>query len=282
MNRSADTYDENAVIQRKMAHRLLLDLKERIPDAEHILEWGCGTGYFTQLLADHYPRARITAVDLSDRMIESAREKVTPEGRIRFMVGDDEEGWLRESAPFDLICSCAALHWLENAEGTIHRWTEALAQGGWMVAAAYGPDTLSELHFLFRQVEEDLGVPMYRHGHHFPPARVWRERLEEAGLTDIGVSEWWHRLEFENCRHLLDSLKATGESYSEARHTPVVDRLVLERVMKKYNRAYRLRGKVYATWHVVQWSARKECYAHSLRLAHSSCNTMKPENFGWK
>jgi malonyl-CoA O-methyltransferase len=171
------------------------------------------------------------------------------------------------------------LHWLENAEGTIHRWTEALAQGGWMVAAAYGPDTLSELHFLFRQVEEDLGVPMYRHGHHFPPARVWRERLEEAGLTDIGVSEWWHRLEFENCRHLLDSLKATGESYSEARHTPVVDRLVLERVMKKYDRAYRLRCKVYATWHVVQWSGRKERYAHSFRLAHSSCNTMKPENF---
>jgi hypothetical protein len=39
---------------------------------------------------------------------------------------------------------------------------------------------------------------------------------------------------------------------------------------------------VYATWHVVQWSARKERYAHSFRLAHSSCNTMKPENFGRK
>ncbi|MCL6586559.1 MAG: methyltransferase, partial [Anoxybacillus sp.] len=58
----ANTYDQFANVQKKMAHELMARIS-RPPKT--ILEIGCGTGYLTKLLYDAYPHAQLTAIDIA-------------------------------------------------------------------------------------------------------------------------------------------------------------------------------------------------------------------------
>src|SRR5262245_34186243 len=58
-------------------HRLrpAVDLLARVPltDARTVYDLGCGPGNVTRLLAERWPRARVTGVDASPEMLAEAR-----------------------------------------------------------------------------------------------------------------------------------------------------------------------------------------------------------------
>jgi SAM-dependent methyltransferase len=59
-----------------------------LPEApRHVLDLGTGTGSVAEIVAERYPEAEVTGVDVSPRMIEVARAKDT---RVRFEVADAE------------------------------------------------------------------------------------------------------------------------------------------------------------------------------------------------
>lgn len=51
-------------------------IKDRRPEAGRILEIGSAEGAHTQILAESFPSARITAVEISSKAIDRAREKL--------------------------------------------------------------------------------------------------------------------------------------------------------------------------------------------------------------
>lgn len=65
----------------------------------NVLDLGTGTGSVAQLVAERYPEAEVTGVDVSARMIDVARAKRT---RVRFEVADAERLPYDEGA-FDLV-----------------------------------------------------------------------------------------------------------------------------------------------------------------------------------
>ena len=72
-------------------HLLALDLAlADVSSPLRALDLGTGTGVVALALAERYPEAEIVGIDLSPRMIEEARGKVSPEldGRVSFEVGD--------------------------------------------------------------------------------------------------------------------------------------------------------------------------------------------------
>lgn len=74
------------------------------PHPERALDIGTGTGEGALLVAREFPRAGVRGVDLSERMIARARQKVglDPDGRIAFSVGDAAAlAWQDDS--FDLV-----------------------------------------------------------------------------------------------------------------------------------------------------------------------------------
>jgi malonyl-CoA O-methyltransferase len=255
--RSAATYDEHAVVQKKMAHRLLQNLQERNIGATRILELGCGTGYATQLLLDHFPEAKVVAVDFSEEMIAVAREKVEPASRVRFVVGDAEAEDFGSWGPFDLVVSNALLHWLEDPAQAIRRWNRHLVPGGWLASGTYGPDTFMELRFLFQRVEEELGVEPQPHVLSLRSPGEWEKLLGEAGMVQVGTLESWHRVEFPDCRSFLQAVKAVGENLIDNRHPLPVQRKVLREVMLRYDRSFRQRGGIYATCHLTKVFGKK-------------------------
>jgi malonyl-CoA O-methyltransferase len=256
MNR-ATAYDEFGIVYHRMAYRLLLGLKEKVPHPVRILEMGCGTGYLTQLLLDFFPRAEITAVDLAEKRIDTAKERVEPAARVHFLAEDVERSELMELGPFDLVVSNFMIHWLEDPEVTLKKICGLLREGGWFSAATYGPDSLHELRVLFTQVEQEIGTGLEKH---FLPLRggeEWEGLLRQAGFWRVFTEEGWQRMEYEDCRSFLETIKAMGESYSATKQNLLVQRKVLTEVMQRYNLAYRSSGGVYATFHLLSLMGQK-------------------------
>ena len=102
-SRNACSYDNHSSVQAGCAERLSALVSDLAPGGD-ILEIGCGTGIFTSKLAGLYRDARITAMDISEEMVNIARRKV-PGGNIRFVTTDG--GKISAEEKFDLIVSNA-------------------------------------------------------------------------------------------------------------------------------------------------------------------------------
>lgn len=118
-------YDDHAGFVSALASDLLLWLQPR--PGEAILDLGCGTGTLTAEIARR--GARVTGVDQSAAMIETAREKYA---ELAFEVVDGQA--LGYVAAFDAVFSNATLHWMPRARDVVRGVERALLPGGRFVA----------------------------------------------------------------------------------------------------------------------------------------------------
>jgi malonyl-CoA O-methyltransferase len=264
-NRAAETYDEFALVEKRMAHRIISMLKEQFLHADQILEIGSGTGYFTQLLVDLYPKSRITAIDYAENMIEYARKKVIAPNPVDFILADAERiKDLFEQESFDLVVSNATFHWFSAPEQILRQCRQLLKPGGFLLFSTFGPDTFLELRALFQRVEIEMGLEPANHSLSLKSSMEWFHLVYKSSFQEVQVDESWMRCHYHDCRDFLQTIKATGASYSEANHNLVILKKVLTEVMGKYNLAYRSKAGVYATYHVLQIMGQKGgqlCYS---------------------
>lgn len=105
----------------------------------HVLDLGCGSGWFARELARR--GARVTATDLSPRMIAHARrhEAEAPLG-IDYRVGDAQEtAGAFPAAAFDLVTSCLALQDMPEPAAALRGAHAVLRPGGRLVASITHP-----------------------------------------------------------------------------------------------------------------------------------------------
>ncbi|WP_329026665.1 class I SAM-dependent methyltransferase [Streptomyces sp. NBC_00690] len=115
-----------------------------------VLDVGCGTGSLSQLLAE--AGHRVTGVDLSPRMVEQARGKLTGAGLTgRFLVGDAAAPPTGDQR-FDVLLARHLMWTLPDPQAALSDWTGRLRPGGLLVliegrwresepsAAPYGTD----------------------------------------------------------------------------------------------------------------------------------------------
>jgi SAM-dependent methyltransferase len=106
-----------------------------------LLDVGCGAGYFAREMARR--GARVTAVDISPRMIEHARreEAAAPLG-IRYHVGDAARvDALFAAGSFDAATSCVALQDMPDAARVLRAVHAVLRPNGRLVASIAHPCT---------------------------------------------------------------------------------------------------------------------------------------------
>jgi tRNA (cmo5U34)-methyltransferase len=91
------------------------------PQARHVLDVGCGAGNYTLKLLESLPNLDATLIDLSQPMLDRARERVgrATAGRITTIRGDIREVELPAS-DFDIVLAAAVLHHLR----TDREWRE--------------------------------------------------------------------------------------------------------------------------------------------------------------
>ncbi len=88
---------------------LVLKIRREI---KSILDLGAGTGLLTKYLFDNYPDARFTLVDVSDKMLDIARQRFSGMENFKYVVSDYSERLPGNN--FDLIASALSIHHLTD------------------------------------------------------------------------------------------------------------------------------------------------------------------------
>jgi len=122
-----------------------------------VLDLGTGTGSAAFIVAQRFPEADVTGVDLADGMLAEARRKIPPElaSRVRFEKGDAAE-LEYPAGVFDLLT-------LANMIPFFDELARLVAPGGSIVFSFSG----------------GAGTPIY-----VPPERL-RDELSRRGFTDF-------------------------------------------------------------------------------------------------
>ena len=142
----AQGYERNASLQAEIAENLARLLPE-LDDAKtlpKILEVGCGTGFLTRYLLDHYPQGDFLITDLAPEMVAQCRTRIkgANERPCRFAVMDGEVPDCDEG--FDLIALSMTLQWFTNPMEGLQRLKGLLKPGGHLLFATTGPGSFPE------------------------------------------------------------------------------------------------------------------------------------------
>jgi ubiquinone/menaquinone biosynthesis C-methylase UbiE len=146
----AGQYDE-AWLQHLQAvtDRLLAQLPRPLQSGQ-ILDLGCGTGYTTVYLADTYPDHAITAVDISEYMLEQARQKIDS-GNVEMLCADMLQFLrARPSNSAALIVSGWAIGY-SRLHQVIAEAARVLKSGGTLAFVVNYADTLRPVWRAFRR-----------------------------------------------------------------------------------------------------------------------------------
>ncbi|SMG01526.1 class I SAM-dependent methyltransferase [Burkholderia singularis] len=113
-------------------------LKRLLPDLTGlaVLDLGCGFGDFARYARAH-GAASVTAIDISSRMLEAARERSDDHAIVYLQ--RSIETYHAPARAFDLVVSSLALHYVEDYAGVVSRVYEALRSNGRFVFSVEHP-----------------------------------------------------------------------------------------------------------------------------------------------
>ena len=114
----------------------------RLRGDEIVLDAGCGTGRLTAELLEALPRGRVVAIDLSQNMLNSAREHLLGQSGNRVRLAAADLLHLPFAGVFDGIVSTAAFHWVLDHDQLFSSLRRALRPGGWLEAQCGGGPNL--------------------------------------------------------------------------------------------------------------------------------------------
>lgn len=230
--RSMESYDDNALAQRRIVGRLAVLLDEYCPQpAGRILEIGCGTGLLTRRLVEKYGEARLYVNDLVADMCVRAAERCRLSGE-QCLPGDMEA--LPLEGAFGLMVSASTFQWFVRPADTFKRLADHLSDGGRLVFSTFGTDNLRELKALtgeglvYRSMEEmrallsgSFEVEYAEESCHVLSFREPMEVLRHVKLTGVngGVShQAWSRRRVEEFCRAYKTLYAKDGNYPLTYH----------------------------------------------------------------
>lgn len=249
------SYDEYANIQKNMAVTLH-HLAKTTGNFTNILEIGCGTGFFTRLIASLYPQARILATDISPGMLTAAKANLRDFNHIRYALEDGEN--LQTCETFDLIISNAAFQWFNDYTKAYRGFLDHLLPGGHLIYATFGQNTFRELHASFQAAHEISGIrSSARHGQSFASSSALHTLMTDLSYKTVTHTEEYFREFFPTVKDFLASIKKIGANNASHRGNPTVNRQLMFSMMRFYEQNYQEHGQIYATYHVIYGCGKK-------------------------
>jgi trans-aconitate methyltransferase len=183
------SYAENTDHHRRFDEWFLADLPLRPTDS--VLDIGCGSGDFTRVLAARVPDGHVVGVDAQPSMIDEARRVAAPNQSFAVSPAQTMAAAapVADGAPYDLVVSRAALHWVPAADhpAVLAQAFDLLAPGGWLRIDAGGGDNVARLAAWLDPMSARYGGPATPWT--FFGAGAYLALLEAAGFdvsTEVG------------------------------------------------------------------------------------------------
>lgn len=275
-NRHAGQYDQYADVQRRMAQRLLSRIQDMGREFSRILEIGCGTGYFTELLRQAWPQSQIIALDLAPASLQSARQRLGKDPNIHWIAADGER---LIPGTFDLITSNSVFQWFSRPGRTCRRFWEHLRPGGWLAFTTLGPDTFRELSASLSRAGQDfpdLAVPAIP-ASRFVDGAAWARFLLEAKFKALDIQHYSEIATYPRPLEFLQALSRMGTANPQPTYMP---RRLLAAMLSHYDAMYRTNGVIPVSYDVY-WIKGRKSDAKSRELGtESRTSSPSPSPYG--
>lgn len=188
-------YDNNAVIQRKIASNLYQNWVKTIgikQDAA-ILEIGCGTGFLTRLYTSEAYPSKLVLNDLCNIPTVTLNLNTT---NYEFIEQDAETLSFPDNS-FDYVVSSSALQWFENLPAffdKIHKW---LKPKGAIIISTFGTCNMQEIKDYVKISLNYKGVN-------------WYNNEIKRNFDIVLISEEYETLSFDSPMQVLRHIQSTG------------------------------------------------------------------------
>ena len=200
----------------------IAQLEEMDLRGKNILDVGCGTGVMS-LLALQKGAAKVVCGDISNYMLERARDKADQQGygvdRIDFRQLD-AESLPFEDASFDAVMTGMTLGLLPDQDKAIREMVRVLRPGGFLSAGAHGPEHYWEAcDASFKSINKRY-VLGYRLEFWPLKEEEVRQILVNAGLVDIRTRRLTWRNVFKSGGEAYDFFAAISSNFWYAQFPP--------------------------------------------------------------
>ena len=201
-DRAARSFDSASVVHDECRERLLerLDFVRLAPSV--VVDAGCATGRGAAALAARYPQAKILALDSSLPMLEAARRAAPPNASVRFVAGDAENLPLGNGHT-GLIFANMLLPWV-RPQNFFPEAARALSEGGLLLFATLGPDSLEQVRRAWASVDENV------HVHAFFDMHDLGDLAMASGLAEPVVDVDRIAVTYRDVNSMIRDLRACG------------------------------------------------------------------------
>lgn len=246
----------------EVARRMLERLKLVRLEPSVVLDAGCGTGTRLAALRARYPKARLIALDHSDKLLSQARlacaqpwwQRLLPSQRAatEFVCADlSATGLAPES--IELVWSNLAIHWHAEPHEVLREWSRLLKPGGLAFFSGWGPATGQELRTaLARAGLASATLPLV-------DMHDLGDLMIEQGFADPVMDQETMTLTYDDASALLRDVRALGGNPNPQRRASLVSRHWLERLRQALAANARPDGKLTLTLEIA--------YGHAWRSA---------------
>ncbi|WP_421774597.1 methyltransferase domain-containing protein [Gracilimonas sp.] len=247
---AAESYHQEAEIQKKVADGLissLLPWRELLPPGP-ILEVGCGTGFLTHRLVEHFPEKEFVITDASPEMLQFCKTELDKSGLLtdkhQFQVLDANE-FINTEEEYSMVISNFAPQWFKDTSLVLESLSESIKPGGLLLCSFPGNHTFEQWY----EYCLELGLPYTAN-----PLPDVEEVVVKLSMGPMQIDYYEDDLfqEFDASINFFRHLKRIGaaENVKGNSLTTKQFRLLLNHWDQKTS------GKI--KWHVVYLAAKKD------------------------
>lgn len=250
-DRAALAYEEWASLQKMVGDDLLERLEWVKLTPRQIVDVGAGTGRLSRALSQHYKKADIYIVDISEKMIIAASKKAPRWFSKQHFVCADAAQLPFIDDSVDLLISNLMLQWCNDIPAVFAEFARVLKPDGALFFSTLGPDTLKELRQSWASVDNGS------HVNHFLDMHDYGDALLRAGLINPVMDVDRLQFTYTDVKQLMKTLKQIGaHNITAGRSRSLTGKGKFQAMLAAYEKYRSPEGLLPATYEVV--------YGHTL------------------